>query len=151
MRTRWSWEKLSHASEKLSHAATMLTAVIALGALFIASCQINAANQTQREATAQTTYNEYLKLALESPELADGKASDKEKAKYTWFVSFFLHSAEHIHNLFPHEEDWVNSLQSQICIHRQFLQSEAYQNEQKSHFKKNFQAFVDMSLKMCKK
>jgi hypothetical protein len=139
--------------ERLAHIATVLTALIAGIALIIAIFQIRAANHTQREATAQATYNEYLKLALENPELADGRlapsASEKEKTKYTWFVSFFLHSAEHIHNLFPHEADWVNSLRSQICIHRQYLRSDAYQTKQKTHFKIDFQTFVDTALAGC--
>ena len=73
-------------SEKLSHLATILTFFVAVGALMVAVVQIRAANRTQREATAQETYREYLKLAIEQALLADGitpkDPKPEEEAKY---------------------------------------------------------------------
>ena len=149
MRSIWS------NSERLSHLATILTALVAVGALVVAIFQIQAANRTQREATAQETYREYLKLAIEQPALADGitlkDPKPEEEAKYGWFISYFLHSAEHIYSLFPHDVEWGKALASQVCIHRTYLSAAEFQSKYKAHYAEEFQKFIDRSLQSCDK
>jgi hypothetical protein len=139
--------------QKFSNIATMLTFVVALAALLVAVKQIQSANLSQREATAQETYGEYLKLAIEKPELADGivdqNATAEDRAKYSWFVSYCLHAAEHIYLLFPDDENWANALRSQICPHRDYLSGEEFQKSLKSHYDPAFQRFMDRALAGC--
>jgi hypothetical protein len=96
-------------SDKLSHFATVLTLGIAAIALGVAVKQICASNRSQKEATAQETYREYLMLAIDKPELAEAgilyaSASAQDKAKYVWFVSYLLYSSEQIYLLFPNDK-----------------------------------------------
>src|SRR5688500_11816035 len=80
--------------------STLATAGIAVVALVFAWMQIQSAAGSQREATAQETYREYLKLAIEKPKLAEGfremPRERLERAEYSWFVSYLLHSSEQI-------------------------------------------------------
>ncbi len=104
--------------ERMAHVATIATATIAGGALYVANDQIQSSNHSQRVATAQETYKDYLKLAIEHPEMADGNPLPGEDESYGWFMSNFLYSAEQIFLLFPTDENWKKGLANQFCLHK---------------------------------
>jgi hypothetical protein len=139
---------------KAASLATIATAVIAVAALCIAVWQIRVGQQTQREASARDAFKEYLKLAMEKPELAEpslGTVSDSgvESSRYSWFVSYFLFSAEQIHLSFPNDSEWSAALSNQICYHREYLKGSEYQKTLKTHYARSFVAFVDQSISHC--
>ncbi len=139
---------------KAASLANIATAVIAVIALCIAVWQIRVGQQTQREASARDAFKEYLKLAMENPEFADvrlAKVSKSETGRsgYKWFVSYFLFSAEQIHQSFPDDPEWAAALSNQVCYHRVYLQDSEYQKTLKTHYAPSFAAFVDQSLGRC--
>jgi hypothetical protein len=144
----------SRVLEHVTAWSTLATAIIAAGALCVAWNQIQSSNDAQREATAQDTYKEYLRLAVENPDLADGLAQVPEapaaRAKYSWFVSYFLHSAEHAFLADPSEE-WRLAIGNQVCFHRAFLTDDEYQKVLKHHYNSVFRDLVDQALGKCKK
>jgi hypothetical protein len=77
-----------------------LTPLVGLGALGFAWQQLKLNRANQRETMAKATFREFLKLACEHPELAEGdypaliKAG--KKIKYEWFVGYFLWAVEEI-------------------------------------------------------
>ena len=141
-------------SSKVASAATVIAAATAVAALFIALHQIDVARQIQREASARDAFKEYLKLAMDKPEFADaslGKISKSANSRsgYTWFVSYFLFSAEQIYQSFPNDSEWSAALSHQVCYHKTYLQSNEYQKKLKTHYSQSFAEFVDQSLKGC--
>lgn len=144
---------VSEKLERLSAWSTFATALIALSALVVAGFQLAGTNAAQREATAQDTYKEYLKLAVENPDIADGltdlpKQGTKEAVKYGWFVSYFLHSAEHAYLVDPSNE-WRAAISNQVCLHKAYLSADEYQKNLKSHYDKRFRQLVDEALAKC--
>jgi type II secretory pathway pseudopilin PulG len=138
--------------ERLAACSSIATAAIAAAALVIAALQIVNSNDAQREATAQDTYKEYMRLAVENPDIADGLSElpndPTKRAKYSWFVSYFLHSAEHAFSVAPTDE-WRAAISSQVCLHKAFLSSEEYQSSLELHYDKTFRDLVDKALTKC--
>ncbi len=133
--------------------STFATAVVASIALLVAGIQLSRTNEAQREATAQDTYKEYLRLAVENPEIADGLAhlpqeGSREAVKYGWFVSYFLHSAEHAYLVDPSDE-WRAAISNQVCLHKTFLKASEYQSNLKYHYDQRFRKLVDDALTKC--
>jgi hypothetical protein len=143
------------ALSRIAHKAAIATAVIAFLGLGIAVWQIEVGKRVQREASARDAFKEYLKLAIERPEFADarlGKAAQNENGRsgYGWFVSYFLFSAEQIHDSFPDDPEWSAALGSQICYHAAYLKGAEYQT-MKAHYAPSFAKFIDESLRQCGK
>ena len=138
--------------ERLTALSTIATAAIAAAALLVAVLQIFKSNDAQREATAQDTYKEYLRLAVENPDIADGLSElptdPTKRAKYSWFVSYFLHSAEHAFSVAPTDE-WRAAISTQVCLHKVFLSGDEYQKFLKLHYEKSFRDLVDQALTKC--
>ena len=141
-------------SDWLAAWSTLATAVVAALALLVAVIQLSTSNEAQREATAQDTYKEYLKLAIENPEFSDGMEKMPEdpklRTKYGWFVSYFLHSAEHVFLIQPKDPEWRAAISNQVCFHRAFLKGADYQSNLKFHYNEKFRGLVDEALSKCK-
>ncbi|HEU4661645.1 MAG TPA: hypothetical protein VFS63_13395 [Pseudolabrys sp.] len=79
-----------------------LTPLVALIAVWVAYRQLKLNRRSQRETTAKATFREYLKLAFEHPDLAEGDYQRLVQAgkadKHSWFVGYFLWAAEEILN-----------------------------------------------------
>ncbi len=129
------------------------TAVIAFIALIVAICQLTTSNDAQREATANDTYKDYLKLAIDNPILASGLTQIPEDPKireqYSWFVSYFLHSAEQIFLISPDDDEWRAAISNQVCFHQAFLKTDEYNQNLKLHYDEDFRKLVDEALKVC--
>ena len=140
-------------TKKLADLATIATTLIAFVALGVAIAQIRSANASESEATAEAVYKDYLKLAVEQPELAEGlhdvSADPVKQARYSWFVSYFLHSAEHIYLTYPHNNEWRAAISNQVCLHQRFLRGNEYQRNLKLHYDAAFRNLVDDALSRC--
>lgn len=139
---------------KASHIASILTPFIAIAAVVIALVQIEAGETTQRKASARDAFKEYLKLAIERPEFADarlGKLAQTEngRSSYSWFVSYFLFSAEQVYESFPDDPEWRAALSNQICYHTDYLKGAEYQKTLRAQYEPSFAIFVDTSLHTC--
>ncbi|MGJ5069844.1 hypothetical protein [Bradyrhizobium oligotrophicum] len=123
-------------AEKLGGLATMLTACIAIFALFFAHKQIQEARNSQREATAKEIYGDYLKLAFENPNFANPKiyvgTANKgwkhegdwiQDERYRWFVAFMLNSYDEICSISRKDETWRKVILMDLRCHREYLKS----------------------------
>lgn len=141
------------ALRRWSRWSAITTALVAVLALVIAVWQIQAAQAIQREASAREAFKEYLKLAIDKPELADASLSahsaGTQRSSYQWFVSYFLYSAEQIFAAYPNDAYWQRGLAEEICYHAVYLSAADYQSTGKQQHDPAFAAFVDQSLTQC--
>ncbi len=123
-----------------------LSAAIGLIIASIAAClgyiQIRAGKETQREAVARQTYNEYLKLAIQYPNLAAGNqpTDPLEFESYEWFVSYMLNACEQILLFEPNSPEWQFCVRAQLDYHRHYLTNNDW-------FRKNFLHHYSLTLR----
>lgn len=122
--------KNSSTLSDLANLGNVLTAIVALFALFFAGWQILANKRNQKEATAKSIYKDYLRLAVENPELSgpdfekirQWRKDDKEKyEKYEDYVAYMLFACEEILDLFPSVEGWNNTIKDELSYHEAYL------------------------------
>jgi hypothetical protein len=141
-------------TERLAQWSAIATAIIATLGLGIAMWQIQAAEKSQREASAREAFKEYLKLAIDKPEFADARLevvskTESGKSSYAWFVSYFMYSAEQIFQSFPNDPEWNRALSDQVCYHKVYLTGAEYQTTLRMTYAPDFATFVDAFLKGC--
>jgi hypothetical protein len=105
---------------RTAHVSNIITALLAAFGLIIAVWQIKASEAIQREASARDAYKEYLKLAIEKPDLADLSLPstlpfEQRKAGHIDLLNFYLFSAEQVFETFSGDEGWQQSLRSDLC------------------------------------
>jgi len=97
------------------------TPVVALFAVLLAWRQLALNRANQRETTAKATFREYLKLAVQYPELSAGNyetvVKDGNLERYEWFVGYFLWAAEELFEFAPSEAVWGRNLQMLADYH----------------------------------
>ncbi len=89
------------------------------------------------------------KLDFADARLGKVAKSENERSRYSWFVSYFLFSAEQIYTSFPDDPEWSAALSDQVCYHRAYLQGYEYQRTLKAHYAQPFYEFVEKSLSHC--
>ncbi|GEM_PF-2007089 len=143
--------------------AIVIGVVIACFALVVAEKQISSSNASQKEATAQQAYSEYLKLAIEHPNLAAGlrdskgvnskeknKPTNKEEdEKYAWFVSYFLNSGEQIFISTKGDKAWEHTLKLQVCNHKKFFLSKDWNQDLKDSFDPSYITLIESGIEWC--
>lgn len=144
---------LNNRLERFAHFSEIATAIIAILALIIAAWQIQASASIQREASAREAFKEYLKIAIDKPELADARLSASDapdaRSRYAWFVTYFLYSAEQIYDIYPDDPAWRNSLAEEICYHQAYLSGTEFQRSVNQQHGAGFAGFIAESLQSC--
>lgn len=104
-----------------------LTPLVALTAVFLAWRQLALNRANQRETTAKAIFREYLKLAVEHPELSGGNYEavirDGYLEQYEWFVGYFLWAVEDLFEFAPREVAWERNLQMLANYHSAYFKS----------------------------
>jgi hypothetical protein len=98
------------------------TPIVALIGLGLACWQLWLIRTNQRETTAKGTFREFLKLCVQSPDLANGKPSSGKESEYEWFVAYFLWAAEDILKYSP--KGWEENLQLHVRYHKDYLKND---------------------------
>ena len=125
--------------------APVLTAVVACLALIIASGQLYLNRQNQRETTAKANFRDFLKLCVEYPEYAYGRAELPDDT-YAWFVAHFLWAAEEILEYAPRE--WERNLKLHVRYHRNYLKKDQrFVLEELPTYTPRLQRFLEETLK----
>ncbi len=99
-----------------------LTPAVALLAVLVAWRQLALNRANQRETTAKATFREYLRLAVQYPELSRGDYQDlkgDDRERYEWLVGYFLWSAEELLELKAKEDVWTTNLKMLASYHRE--------------------------------
>lgn len=136
-----------------AHVSNIMTALLAAFGLMVAIWQIRAGEASQREASARDAYKEYLKLAIEKPELTDLSLPSSldpalRKVSQDNLFSFYLFSAEQIFETFADDPGWQQSLQADLCGFRTSLGPRLQQWEWNQH-DPGFIAFAQQALSRC--
>ena len=74
-----------------------------------------------RQAASLTMLQEYLKLSVEHPDLASRLPDQPVDARYQWFATHALFTAETIWNLVGDDSRWQQAVDSILRQHRGYL------------------------------
>lgn len=114
-------------------AQPLVTLVVGLAALVVAWRQLTLNRNNQRETTAKATFREFLKLAVEYPELAEGDyqslVQQGKKNKYEWFVGYFLWAAEEVLEYAKKDQTWNYNLKMVAGRHHEYFKTPDFQAE----------------------
>jgi hypothetical protein len=104
------------------------TPIVAAAAVLLAWRQLVLNRANQRETTAKATFREYLKLAVQYPELSEGNyltLQGTERERYEWLVGYLLWSAEELLEFVPTEKVdlWTTNLQILADYHREYFKN----------------------------
>jgi hypothetical protein len=123
----WAW------ANDVVDFASNAAGVLALVTFFIG---LMWGRRTSREATAKTTYGNYLLKAMEFPHFSDEfpwqQNGGETSEKYEWFVSYLLNSSEAILDLYFWDRAWRDTIDSQLRYHRRYLRSDKFWFEEYS-------------------
>lgn len=129
--------------------ANVVTAACAVIAIFIAAEQIRASNESAREVEAASAYRDYLSLAIEHPDLANGAPTDGSTDKYEWYVSYLLNSSEQIAASSAYDRQWEQTILDQLCLHRAYLESPQFV-VQRAHYETGLQKLMEKLPTHCR-
>jgi hypothetical protein len=126
-----------------------LTPVVALIAVLVAWRQLALNRANQRETTAKATFREYLRLAVQYPNLSSAnyqnlKGDDLEQ--YKWLVGYFLWSAEELLEFTPKEDVWGRNLQMLAGFHREYLRSPEFMEQEFGTYSAETQALIKRAI-----
>ena len=80
----------------------------------------------QRQTAALAALQEYLKLSIEHPDLANRDRAQPVDDKYKWFATHALFTAETLWRLEGDDENWQRAINSIIRQHRGYLEQGAF-------------------------
>jgi hypothetical protein len=135
LRERAMWDCLRNWAQ----IAPGFTPIVALIAVLVAWRQLALNRINQRETTAKATFREYLRLAVQYPELFWNNYQDLKGdhlERYKWLVGYFLWSAEELLEFTPKVDVWTDNLQMVANYHREYLKSPEFMQEFGTYSKK---------------
>lgn len=100
------------------------TPLVAVAAVLLAWRQLVLNRYNQRETTAKATFREYLKLAVQYPELSSTNFQSlkgDQLERYEWFVGYFLWSADELLELEALDSEWGRNLQLLADYHGDYF------------------------------
>jgi hypothetical protein len=118
-------------------------------AVLVAWRQLALNRGNQRETTAKATFREYLRLAVQYPELSwDNYANLKgdNLERYKWLVGYFLWSAEELLEFTPKEDVWSRNLQMLAAYHREYLKSPEFMEHEFDTYSAKTRALIKRAI-----
>ena len=125
------------------------TPVVALVAVLLAWRQLVLNRANQRETTAKATFREYLKLAVQYPELSSNNYENltgDNLERYKWLVGYFLWSAEELLELNQKEDVWTRNLAMLAEYHREYLKSKEFLEQELGTYSVKTQALIKRAI-----
>lgn len=113
----------------------------------------NKTTADQQETQAYNYWQNFLQLAAQKPEMANGddsgyferiKSDTAKRVEYAWFVANALGAAEIVFRLQKDDEGWKNTLKEVISLHGEFI---SITNFDSSHYSKDFYKLVREAIK----
>jgi hypothetical protein len=121
---------------ELTQIVANVATLFGLIGVFIAYRQFKAGVEAQKRDTAINAWTEYLKLALQHPDLArpqawmTGHGIDSPKFReYRWFVAIMLFASEQILEAHPGDQAWKDIVEGQMRNHRGFLETSYFDSK----------------------
>ena len=113
--------------------ATVIIAVFTVGAVLVAlHAYRESAEMNRRSAVAEShalavaVLQDYMKLAIEHPELANRPDRQPVDDRYEWLASHAYSSAEAIYNLTRGEAPWDSTVVGIIVLHHRLVKERRY-------------------------
>lgn len=118
----------------IAHLATALGALFAVFALGFGAYQLklsaeqnHAQSLLQREITANASWERYMELASDHPQLAGGldyaRLSRVQQIEYYWFVERMLFAGEQVLGVDPEDAQWKLTIQAEARQHPSYIGS----------------------------
>jgi hypothetical protein len=134
----------------------MSAVAIGILSVYVANRELQSSRDLQLKTIAQDSFREYLKLAIDEPLFAAGtRACSRNSCKndeqsYEAFVSYFLHAAEQVYLLYPHDGGWNRALSNHVCRHRDYLSGPDFVGNTSKHYDSSFTKFIATTLPTCR-
>lgn len=113
-------------AHRLQAIGSIVTAGVAVAALGVATWQVIAGRDAQREATATQIWRDHMQGAMQNPQLAAPdwcriKSDPAETTRYEYFVGLMLFAGEEILRLGAKAGDWKDVIGREAAVHARFL------------------------------
>jgi hypothetical protein len=115
-----------HRWERLAHGAAMIAAAVAIAAFWDGARMNRRSANAQTQSLAVSVLQDYMKLAIEHPALADRPDSLPVDDQYHWFASHAYFSAETIHKLTRGEAPWDSTVAAIVRYHHSFVRDSLF-------------------------
>jgi hypothetical protein len=106
---------------RLGHAASILTALVAILALWDTARTTREGSRTESLAIATSMLQDYMRLALEHPDLANRSDALPVDAKYEWLAAHAFVAAEGIYRLTAGRPAWDSAVSAIVQYHRTYV------------------------------
>ena len=107
--------------QRQAHFATILGAIVTAGSMVFGVLTYQRSAAENRQASSLSMLQEYLKLAVEHPDLASRRPDQPVDARYDWFATHALFTAETIWTLVGDDLRWQRAIDSILRQHRGYL------------------------------
>jgi hypothetical protein len=108
--------------QRQAHLATILGAIVTAGSMVFGVLTYQRSAAEQRQVSALGVLQEYLKLTVEHPDLASRSDDQPVNARYGWFATHALFTAETLWGLVGNDPRWERAIVSILRQHRGYLE-----------------------------
>jgi len=103
--------------QRQAHLATILGALVTAGSMVFGVLTYQRSAVEHRQAASLSMLQEYLKLAVEHPDLASPRPDQPVDARYEWFATHALFTAETLWGLVGEDPRWERAIHSILREH----------------------------------
>ena len=107
--------------QRQAHFATILGALVTAGSMVFGVLTYQRSAREHRQAASLGMLQEYLKLAVEHPDLASRRHDQPVDARYEWFATHALFTAETLSGLVGDDPRWQRAIDSILRQHHGYL------------------------------
>ena len=107
--------------QRQAHFATILGALVTAGSMVFGVLTYQRSAVEQRQAAALGMLQQYLELAVAHPDLASRSPDQPVDAKYDWFATHALFTAETLWGLVGDDSRWERAIDAILRQHRGYL------------------------------
>lgn len=108
--------------QRQAHLAAIVGAVVTAGSMVFGVLTYQRSAAEQRQVAALGVLQEYLKLTVEHPDLASRSHDQPVDARYGWFATHALFTAETLWGLVGNDPRWERAIVSILRQHRDYLE-----------------------------
>ena len=112
--------------QRQAHFATILGALVTAGSMVFGVLTYQRSASEHRQAASLTMLQDYLKLAVAHPDLASRRPDQPVDARYEWFATHALFTAETIWSLVGDDFRWQKAIDSILRQHREYLEQGSF-------------------------
>lgn len=109
--------------QRQAHFATILGALVTAGSMVFGVLTYQRSAAEHRQASALTMLQEYLKLAVQNPDLASRRLDQPADTRYVWFATHALFTAETLRDQVGTDPRWERAIDAILRQHRSYLVS----------------------------